>query len=807
MEKRAGLIWRIAVVLIVLISLAPIFVINGATADYVPTRPETFMDPLPAYMNWTTISAFPWLSGTSIWSEEGRDVTDIDVQIIRNKDGYRWDDVTGTWVTDPDTWNEIISGGVGALAPDWAYDQWAWNYSGSWTGADLTSGFCYTVKAWAHDNAGFEDQTPAVGTFCFDNKSPNVSMNGFPSVVNSLTEIKGTAIDADGVIDHTRIKINNSSGLYWNGHFWQANPVWIKTQGTNSWSISTTTNPPLPQWKHNTSYNVCVRTVDKANNQATESCGTFLYRKQLTAQTCYLDPLPDYANGATDFILNGFSGTARAGTGHTITDVRVRIVDTSNGSVWWNNTLGGWNTSSVFNTLNWLDCPQATFPWNGTYGQYDWTCPIPGTLAWAQGHIYQITAWTRDNTAPTSINCTTTMDSFTYDTSTPGSWIDAVPVVVTNSWNSLTGGSIDTYGQIGNVVVLIQRSRDNLYWNGAGWGAAEWGDVALEWWDWIFATGSFSSASVTWSVTTTTNPKLPQLRNSESYHIVVRSFDKAGNIETTAIKDFTFRVDMEVGQGYTAPTTVPVATATGGPTATTPGGGGGGGGGAHTAEPTATHQPTPTYTYVPPPHTTAPTATVLPGFSGSATIGPAGGKVTANNNDGSPRVTATFGANALSASADVSITGSGTCIGTPPEGGYYFGNSCFDITPSQALGAMVKICVHYTPADLGTTKDEDNNTDPAKLRLAYKDAEGHWKVLKTTLENGTICAETDHLSSWAVVGKTGAVTEGWEWWYYVAIGIGAVVVVLLLVYLIARPRGKGGEGEEHGEGGYEEGEV
>jgi hypothetical protein len=117
---------------------------------------------------------------------------------------------------------------------------------------------------------------------------------------------------------------------------------------------------------------------------------------------------------------------------------------------------------------------------------------------------------------------------------------------------------------------------------------------------------------------------------------------------------------------------------------------------------------------------------------------------------------------------------------------------------------MVKICVHYTAADVMAA-----DGDAANLRLAYKDAEGNWKVLKTTLEDSTICAETDHLSSWAVVGTTREVTEGWEWWYYAAIGIGGAIVVLLLVYLILRPKGKSGEGEgeEYGEGGYEEGEV
>jgi len=816
MEKRAGLIWRVAVMLLVIISIAPVVALSGSSqADETP-RPETYMNPFPQYMNNALVTALgvTGITGTSLESPDDRPVTDVQVQVQRNNDGFCWDATTSTWKDDPDKWNSALVGPpVGTCAVEtWTTDQWAWAYRGVPAPANLDSGDTkgYTVRARAKNNANYVDLSPSQRTFWYDNALPEVHFNTiFPTTINSLTTITGTAGDAGGTVDQVRVQIRRGAAppySYWNGFVWKtgaANRVWLKAQGTNSWSISTTTTPPLPEWENGQTYRLEAQVSDKANNRFTITGSSFLFRKNLTTATvdCYIDPFPNYANSVTQF-----TGTSRTTSPQTIVSVRVQIRKTD-GNVWWStNPAGHWATGTVI----WADCPAAVITAMPAYGQYDWTLAVgPLGITWEEGKQYQISAQATDDTLPTARTDPSLTETFVYDVDNPNSNINAVPgegEYILNSWTSMTGVSGDTQGQIGAVIVLIQRVNppgDNLYWNGAGWGAAPWGSADA--WDWVFATFTGGTTSVTWRVTSSTAPALPPMVNDMNYHIVVHAMDKAGNEETTAIpapKDFQFRMDLSI---YTPP--VPTATAgpagTGGPTETggptTPPGDGDGG--AHTAEPTATHQPTPTYTYVPPPHTTAPTATVLPGFSGSATIGPAGGKVTANNNDGSPRVTATFGANALSASADVSITGSGTCTGTAPVG-YYFGNSCFDITPSQALGAMVKICVHYTAADLMAADGEEAN-----LRLAYKDAEGNWKVLKTTLEDGTICAESDHLSSWAVVGKTGAVTEGWEWWYYVAIGIGAVVVVLLLVYLIARPRGKGGEGEEQGEGGYEEGEV
>jgi len=292
---------------------------------------------------------------------------------------------------------------------------------------------------------------------------------------------------------------------------------------------------------------------------------------------------------------------------------------------------------------------------------------------------------------------------------------------------------------------------------------------------------------VKWMVTSSTTPALPPLANDVTYVITARSIDWAGNVEATATKTFTFRFNMS--GGYTAPT----ATATAGPTGT--------GGPTATSHATATSTVVPTGTTasatatatVPTAtKTPTPTVTTVPGFSGSGTIGTTtGGTVVADDSGGNTRVTANFDAGAFGSDTGVTISGAGNCggIGAAPEN-YKFGVSCFNIGPAGDLSANVEVCVYYQPAD----------GNPDDLTLAYKDG-GTWVILDTTVDGDTICAETDHIGTFAVLGKAAAEGGEWVWWYYLLIGLGALLVVAIIVLILIRPKG---EGEGAAEEGYEE---
>ena len=81
--------------------------------------------------------------------------------------------------------------------------------------------------------------------------------------------------------------------------------------------------------------------------------------------------------------------------------------------------------------------------------------------------------------------------------------------------------------------------------------------------------------------------------------------------------------------------------------------------------------------------------------------------------------------------------------------------------------------------------------DQENLTLGYWEG-GVWNEAdNVTLDGDTLCGDTDHFSSWAVLSKTG---EGWLWWYWALIGGGAFIVVLAIILLIVLP--KKGKGEE-----------
>jgi len=826
MRKRLDVFWRIAVVLLVVMVVAPVVVSSGS-AQAAIARPDTYMNPIPAYLNGglaatgQSVLTPGIISGTSLDAVPvTQRVANVQVQIRRDFDNSYWNDALpgpNKWVDDaPDTWNAVGGGTLiqeTAVVPPWgAPDQWRWVYVPTWTAANFDSGKSYTVRARALDNSlpqGYNDSTPATDVFIYDNEIPDISfITSFPGTIynDNLSTISGTAHDDDGALDQVRVQIIQDplgAPAYWNGFFWQATSIWIKAQGTSGWSISTTTTPPLPKWQNNVLYQVSAQAADKADNRKIEGplppVTPFRYRKALIGGTgttasnhVYVDPLPVASNTLAAAAI--FTGTAKAIPLQQIAGVRVELKDVT-ANTYWDNTVG-WSGSTT-----WANCPPAVVAPALVYDQWDWTLAVasllPAPPTWVQGHKYQIRAQATDNVLPTPNTYNSSSESFTFDGAAAGmpaqSNIDAFDNEVQNTWTSLTGNcQDDMYGKIVAEVVMIQRTGaygDLLYWNGAGWGAVPF--TLPNAWDWVFATAmsnsSFNQTKVLWRVTSSTNPALPPLANDVTYVVTARSIDWAGNVEATATKTFTFRYNMS--SGYVAPnvttpantsvpTTVPTNTST-----TVP-----------TSPPVKTKTPTAT---IPPVATKTPT-TVPAGFSGSGTIGAARGTVVAEDGSGDTRVIATFEAGAFGSNTPVTISGSGSCSGvgpTAPSGYNKNGNSCFDIEPEGDLDANVEVCVYYTAAD-----ENAGDGDPANLTLAYEDG-GTWVILATTVEGDTICAETDHIGTFAVLGKAAAEGGEWVWWYYLLIGLGALLIVAIIVLILVRPKGAG---EGAAEEGYEE---
>jgi len=798
MIRRIYLMWRAVAVLLVLMLVLSFFATSSITqaAGERTQLPETYMDPIPARLN--VVDVLAPITGTSLEGATGMgyDVVDIEILVRRDIDGWYWNDGGSIWQATAPVWNPI--GGV--TAELWTTDQWSWVWTPTWAPADFRAGWSYTIWARAVDADGYVDPNPATDTFIYDDEEPDVSFTtNLPATIYSLTQITGTAHDdcgdIGGVIEQVRMLIYDSdNSQYWNGHYWQTDPVWIKCQGTDSWSISTSTDPRLPDWQNNVNYELWVQASDNADNRDFDPIGgfpgagyAFLYRHDISSTAgCYLDLLPPAAS-----VMTNVYGTSDALPLQNIVNVYVEVKDTTD-NVFWSHIAGDWAGSLV----DWAtDCIPAAIVYDPTYAQWDWDCDLAAEgVTFTHGHTYQVRAQAVDDSATPKTYISGT-DSFLYDIIIPAqSNIVAFDDKVYNAWNVLNGNSEDdAKGKLAATIVHIQRTSDGLYWNGLHWGAACWGcaDPGGDW-DWMFADGSFGTqAHVDWSLSRTASAKypLPPMVNDEEYTITAFTFDLASNMEATATKVFEFRMDLSDYEGP-IPTTPPPPTTTPGPTTppvptstTVP-----------TSPPGPTTPPGPTATSVPPEETATPTVPST-AFSGSANVGTTGGTVTAKDGSGSTRVTAAFDSGAFSSSTAVSIYGSGTCsgMGTAPSG-YSFGSSCFTVTPAGSLGADVKLCVYYTNTDKAAGGNDANN-----LVLAYKDSSGKWVILNTDVNTaaGTICAETNYIGTIAVLGKVAGEDGGWAWWYYLLIALGALLVIAIIVLILVRPKG---EGAEMGEG-------
>jgi hypothetical protein len=203
------------------------------------------------------------------------------------------------------------------------------------------------------------------------------------------------------------------------------------------------------------------------------------------------------------------------------------------------------------------------------------------------------------------------------------------------------------------------------------------------------------------------------------------------------------------------------------PTTTTP-----------TPTPTPTTTPTPTLT---PTTTPTPTPTPTPPpFEGNGTVGVSGGTVTTNDS----KVSLDFPAGAFTSNTTVTIK-SASCR-TAPEG-YTVQNTCFSITTSPSvanLSASATIQVKYSTADWNAAGKE-----PDRLKLAYYSG-GEWNLLVTTVStaSGTVSAQTDHLSDWAVLAKEAG--SAWQWWYTLLIVMGVLIIIAAVVlFVVIRGRG------------------
>jgi len=564
MKKRINPAWRIVIALLLLFALAPVVALSVPAQAAAP--PDTYINYVPEYLGPST---HPFIiEGTAV-ADILYTVNSVRVQITyESADGTRY--WTGTaWTPTPTTLVAFGSTSPWTITPPLQYD---WTISLPLPG-NLVNNTEYTIRAWAEDTPGLvQDPTPATRSFTWDNLPPSASIiqtigdAAAPGwTASTITEISGTAADANSGVAGVNVLIQRlSDGYWWDGVVWQPGPPTgeIMATGTTSWSVTTTTTPPLPNWKNGEGYTVEVWSIDKAGNEeAAHPSQAFSFVKALTGLDGYIDTIPDYVR-TTD--LHAITGTAHAGDGD-VSQVDVKI-QRQYDLAYYNAALLSWVALPTWNPAVAVD---------GAFDSLseDWTFSTPiledgeEYYVWARVTDDGIAPWESsspatfiaDDTAPTH---TTIGGSFISGSTHLGSTVfDPMRTAgITGSSSDTTGGTQP--GALDSVELRIWKHRGgpigvfdpglDHWWDGITWQTSGEG--------WIDATGTTS-----WSITEATATHLPLWDHMTYYGVTARGVDEAGNLESSATATFVFIADLT---GISPPPTPVPPTPTPTPTPT-----------------------------------------------------------------------------------------------------------------------------------------------------------------------------------------------------------------------------------------------
>jgi predicted transcriptional regulator len=214
--------------------------------------------------------------------------------------------------------------------------------------------------------------------------------NGF---YNELNEIKGKSIDGaiGSGINLTEVRIQRQSdGLYWTGSGWNANKVWLETEGIYDWTYDSRG----VSWSSNTKYEIISRAIDKAQN-IESPIKSILFHLDSEKPSCTIN-IP--SNDTWLNSLNTISGSSMdtGGSGVNKVEVCIKRVD---GNRYWSGQ-------------NWVS-EESWKKANGT-GQWEFnTSQVP----WFSGNQYKIRSRVFDFADNNNLSVNEAM--FRYDDVTP----------------------------------------------------------------------------------------------------------------------------------------------------------------------------------------------------------------------------------------------------------------------------------------------------------------------------------------------------------------------------------------------------
>ncbi|MEA1958848.1 MAG: S8 family serine peptidase [Chloroflexota bacterium] len=235
-----------------------VFGSGRADLQSVPVAPNTSIDAIPDY-----VDTLNYINGSA--TDTDGSITQVQLTINRSDTSFYWNG--SGWQSGVIWINASPSDG----AFDSASESWTINTSSSPPIPTWNAGVTYYIAAKAVDDNEEADPSPAAESFTFGNAPPDTAIDPILDYIEDIGAINGSATDTDGTIHQVEIQINRSdTSFYWNGSGWQSGTIWINTSPTDgafaswseSWTINTSTVPPLPSWENDVTYFVKAKAID-----------------------------------------------------------------------------------------------------------------------------------------------------------------------------------------------------------------------------------------------------------------------------------------------------------------------------------------------------------------------------------------------------------------------------------------------------------------------------------------------------------------------------------------------------------------
>jgi len=424
------------------------------------------------------INSLPAAAGTA---SDDVAVSDVQLEIVRQSDGYFWD---GAVFTGTESW----------LAASLSTPSWSYSAVPAWV-----DGSSYTVTAKVMDTSANWSVDYSTALFTYDITAPAVAITTpVTGTYASFSSISGTAADAHGVTQ-VEVSVRRQSDLqYWNGSAWAAGPLWNTSLGTAAWDYAGITSAALDS---GATYLFNIRARDLAGNVSDPelASSTFTYVVPPVDSQAPTAAVLQPVNSAFLNALPELSGTAADNA--AVSSVIVSILRDGTG-LYWNG--GSWAAGQA-----WLGASLWLSSW--TY------VSVP---AWADNSSYTVTAKVMDTSANWSVDYSTAL--FTYDSLPPSSHIISPAAVISDVFTGVSGTAADLSGVL-QVQVSVQRQSDNWYWDGSAWTSGAAWNPAAGTTSWLYA--GISTAA---------------LQSGTTYLFKLRAYDIIGNVSDSALNPSTF---------------------------------------------------------------------------------------------------------------------------------------------------------------------------------------------------------------------------------------------------------------------------